>query len=385
MKIALVHDYLREYGGAERVLEVLHEIWPEAPIRTLIYLTEFLGPHRERVEKWDIRPLISSRIPFLSKITSILRFIAPILFARMDLSAYDLVIVSATGAYAPNLVKTKPGAHFCYCHTPPRYLYGLPTAREWTKHWWIRIPAELANHFLRLVDFKSAQKVDFFIANSENTAQRIEKFYRREAKVIYPPVDTLVSPKHLPGAPQAQHHLEGENPYFLTGGRLARAKRIDLAVKACTKLGLPLKVFGRMFAGYGEELKKMAGETVEFLGEVSDEELANLYAGCRAFIFPAEEEDFGIVPVEAMSFGKPVIALRSGGVVESVVEGKTGIFFNKPSVESLIGTLQRFNDLNHLIKPEDCRRQAKKFSKERFKREMKEFVSQNLTKGGKSG
>ncbi|MBI4100750.1 glycosyltransferase [Candidatus Microgenomates bacterium] len=367
MKAALVHDYLKEYGGAERVLEALHEIYPQAPIYALFYLPEFLGPHRGRIEKWDIRPLFPHWTPFLSKITSFLRLIAPIMFARLSLSEYDLVIVSATGAYTPNFVKTKPGSHFCYCHTPPRYLYGLPTAREWKRHWWIRVPAEIANHLLRLVDFKSAQRVDCFIANSQNTAQRIKKFYRREAEVIYPPVEL-----------QEKHIKSSNGNYFLTGGRLARAKRIDLAVAACTKLGLPLKVFGRMFAGYGEELKKLAGPTIEFLGEVNDEEKNELLANCRAFIFPAEEEDFGIAPVEAMSFGKPVIALRSGGVVESVMEGKTGTFFDKPEVESLIEAIKRFNQLS--FEPEDCIAQAQKFSKERFKKEIKEFIEDEWKK-----
>ena len=365
MKVALVHDYLKEYGGAERVLETLHEIWSKASIYTLVYLPKYLGPHRERFKKWQVKSLVPSWIPFLPKLISPLRLITPTLFGRLDLTGYDIVIVSATGAYNPNLVKTKPGIHFCYCHTPPRYLYGLPTAREWKKHWWIRIPAEIANHFLRLVDFRSAQKVDHFIANSRNTALRIEKFYRRDSVVIYPPVNQSQKPK-------AKNQKHGN--YFLAGGRLARPKRIDLAVKACTKLNLPLKVFGRMFASYGEELKKMVGSSVEFLGEVSESQKAELFSSCKAFIFPAEEEDFGIVPVEAMGFGKPVIALRQGGTVESIVEGKTGEFFNQPTVESLVKVLKKFNPKKY--KPEDCLKQAEKFSKERFKKEIKRFVEE---------
>lgn len=363
MKVALVHDYIKEYGGAERVLEALYEIWPKAPVYTLVYLPQYLGPHRERFGNWDIRPILPRWLPFLAKLISPLRLLAPVFFGRLDLTDYDLVIVSATGAYNPNLVKTKPGVHYCYCHTPPRYLYGLPTAREWKKYWWVRIPAEIANHFLRMVDFRSVQKVDHFIANSKNTAARIEKFYRKKATVIYPPVD--VESQATPKA----------GGYFLTGGRLARAKRIDLAVKTCTKLKLPLKVFGRMFAGYGEELRQMAGPTVEFLGEVTDEEKTKLFANCQAFIFPAEEEDFGIVPVEAMAVGKPVIALRSGGVLESVVEGKTGEFFDEPTVGSLAAKLQSFKVAKY--RPENCYQQAKKFNQERFKREIKSFIEKN--------
>lgn len=370
IKIALVHDYLKEYGGAERVLEVLHEIWPEASVHTLVYLPEFLGPHRERLKDWNIKPIIPNWIPLISKLISPLRLVAPILFKCLDLSDYDVVIVSATGAYNPNLVKTKPGVHYCYCHTPPRYLYGLPTAREWKKYWWIRIPAETANHFLRLVDFRSAQKVDYFIANSKNTARRIEKFYRKKAKVIYPPV----------GVSEVQIGFNlgggtGRQPwYFLAGGRLARARRVDLAIKACNELKFPLKVFGRAFAGYGEELKEMAGPTVEFLGEVTDERKIELMRGCQAFIFCNLEEDFGIMPVEVQGCGRPVISLRQGGLIESVIEGKTGEFFNEPTVESLVSVLRKFKPEKY--KPEDCIRQAKKFSKERFKREIKEFVEE---------
>ena len=384
MKIALVHDYLKEYGGAERVLETLHEIWPEAPVYTLIYLPKFLGPHRKRLKDWNIKPLIPSWILFISKLISPLRLIAPILFSRLDLTDYDLVIISATGAYNPNLVKTKPGAHVCYCHTPPRYLYGLPTAREWKKYWWFRIPAEIANHFLRLIDFSSAQRVDYFIANSKNTTQRIKKFYRKKATVIYPPVD--VGTKNLKLKTKKEK-------YFLAGGRITRAKKIDLAIEACNELKLPLKVFGRTFAGYGEELKKMAGPTIEFLGEVTDEEKAELMVGCQAFIFCNLEEDFGIMPVEVQACGRPVISLRQGGLRESLVEarsaspsvtssgpsgsgqGPTGEFFNEATVESLVEVLKKFNPKKY--KREDCLAQAKKFSKARFKKEIKEFVKKN--------
>lgn len=370
LKVAIVHDYLKEYGGAERVLEALHKIWPETPIFTLVYKPKFLGPHRKRLQKWDVRPMIPSWIPFTEKLISPLRLIAPFLFSRLNLQSYDLVIVSATGAYSPNFVKTKPRAHFCFCHTPPRYLYGYPTARDWKKYKVFKILAEIANHFLRLADFKSAQKVDYFIANSQNTAQRIWKFYRKKATVIYPPVE-------IPEV-SIETHLRcvQEGKYFLAGGRLARAKRVDLAVATCAKLGLPLKVFGRMFAGYGEELKRLAGLTVEFLGEVTEEEKFKLFERAKAYIFPAEEEDFGILPVEAMAAGCPVIALRQGGVKETVIEGKTGEFFEEPTVGSLVRVLQDFKPEKY--SPGDCRKQALKFSKEKFTCQIKNFVQKVL-------
>ena len=371
MKIALVHDYLKEYGGAERVLEALHEIWPRAPIFTTVYIPSYLGPHQERVAKWDVRPSILQHIPFKSKLLSPFRLIAPIIFKLMDFSKYDVVVVSAAGTYtSPNLIKTKPGAvHICYCHTPPRYLYGYPTAAPWNEVRWRRILkvfGQVPMHFLRMIDFAAAQKVDFFIANSKNTAQRIQKFYRREAAVIYPPVD------FDPSSLTIKHQ---SSSYFLAGGRLARPKRVDLAILACNRLKLPLKIFGRAFAGYGEELKQMAGPTVEFLGEVTDGGKAKLLADCRAYIFPAEEEDFGISPVEAMAAGRPVIALRQGGVLESVAEGKTGEFFDEPTVESLVKVLKKFKPEKY--KAADCQSQAQKFSKERFKKEIKEFVEKH--------
>ena len=368
MRVALVHDYLKEYGGAERVLEALHEIWPKAPIYTTVYAPSYLGPHRERVSKWDIRTSFLQQIPFKEKLLSPFRLIAPFVFKFWDFSQYDMVIVSAAGTYtSPNLIKTKPGTiHFCYCHTPPRYLYGYPTATPWDEIKWrqaLKVLGQIPMHFLRIIDFKAAQKVNYFIANSQNTSHRIQKFYRREATVIYPPVDV-----NMP-------FLENKNrssAYFLAGGRLARPKRVDLAVLACKKLNLPLKVFGRAFAGYGEELKQMAGPKIEFLGEVTDEEKTKLLTGCRAYIFPAEEEDFGISPVEAMGAGRPVIALRQGGVLETVIEGKTGEFFDEPTVESLMEVLKKFKPEKY--KPENCREQAQKFSKKRFQKEIKDFV-----------
>lgn len=374
MKVALVHDYIKEYGGAERVLGTLHEIWPKAPIYTSIFLPKFTGPNRSKVEKWNVKTSFLQDIPFKGKLLSPFRLIAPFLFKTFDLSNYDVIIVSATGTYtSPNFVKTKKGAlHICYCHTPPRYLYGYPVANPWGEVLWrrvLRFFGQLPMHFLRMLDFKSAQIPDYIIANSQEVAARIEKFYRRKAKVIYPPVD-IPAISHQPLA-------ISNRTYYLAGGRLARHKGQDLAIKACTKMNLPLKVFGRGFAAYGEEqLRKFAGRSVEFLGEITDEEKWKLMAGAKALIFPSQYEDFGIMPVESMAVGTPIIALRSGGVVESVTDGKTGVFFDEPTVGSLTKAIKKLEKMN--IKSEDCIRQAKKFSKERFKREIKEFVKSHV-------
>lgn len=197
MKVALVHDYIKEYGGAERVLETLHEIYPDADVFTSVYLPEFLGPHRARFKDWKINTSWFQYVPFNYKLLSPFRLIAPWVFKGFDLSDYDVVIVSATGAYFPNMVTTKnyppttnhqPPIHICYCHTPPRYLYGYATARDWKKHKLFAVLASVANHFLRMVDFHAAQNVDVYVANSEEVAARIKKFYRKDSTVIYPPV-----------------------------------------------------------------------------------------------------------------------------------------------------------------------------------------------------
>ncbi len=409
LKIALVHDYLKEYGGAERVLEALHEIYPLAPVYVAWKDLSGLGPHKARFDPpeggWDIRTSWMQKVPFVSRLFSPLRFLAPLIWESFNFSDYDLVI-SSSSWYMPKGIITKPGTlHICYCHTPPRYLYGYPTALDWQKYWPVKIYSAIVNHFLRIWDYTSSQRVGYFIANSKVVAARIKKFYQREAIVIYPPVN-LVGADWIKGdsltsdffgfhslrdetsdGAQGQRRSQGktskigqaprqQEPYFLFVSRFVRAKHADLAIEACNKLKLPLKLVG---AGREEEqLKAIAGKTIEFLGEVSDEKLAELYANCRALIFPAEEEDFGIVPVEAMSFGKPVVAYKSGGVVETVIEGKTGVFFNELTVDSLVEAMRHLDKLK--ILGEDCQKQAEKFSKKRFKKEVLDFVEEKLKK-----
>lgn len=363
LKIALVHDYIKEYGGAERVLEALHNIYPDAPVFTLIYSPEFLGPHRERFANWDIRESGLTYLPLKHKFVSLYRLIAPILFRSFDFGGFDVIIVSATGAYCPNMIDKKKAKQICYCHTPPRYLYGYATARDWKKNKLIRIIAEFANHILRMVDYASSKRVDQYIANSHNISRRIEKFYRRNSVVIYPPV--VVNEQVTPIASK-------KRTYFLAGGRLARPKHFDLIIHAANELKLPLKIFGKGFAGYGEELKAIAGQTIEFVGEVSDEEKIELMRHAKAFIIASEDEDFGMVPVEAMHEGTPVIAYRSGGLVESIIENKTGMFFDKLTITSLTDAIKAFQ--KSALAPEDCQEQAQKFSKNAFTKAITEIV-----------
>ncbi len=375
MKIALVHDYIKEYGGAERVLETLHEMYPDAPVYTLVYCPEFLGPHKERFASWNIKTSPFNDVPFKEKFISIYRLFAPWLFRIFNFSGYDVILVSATGAYIPNMLNKKTAKLVCYCHTPPRYLYGYATAREWKKNLVIRVTAEVMNHILRMVDFKASQNVDQYIANSEEVAQRIKKFYRRDAVVVYPPV--VIAPsdqKRATSREKKQRDTNGlhANQYYLAGGRLARPKHFDLIIQAANELKIPLKIFGKGFAGYGDELQAMAGSTVEFVGEVSDAEKVALMKDAKAFFFAGEDEDFGIVPVEAMGVGTPVIAYRSGGVKETVLEDKTGVFFDELTVASVIRAIKKFKTMN--IKSQDCIKQAEKFNRKHFEEKIQAIL-----------
>lgn len=377
MKIALVHDYIKEYGGAERVLTALHEIFPDAPLYTSVYLPEYLGPHKDKFKGWDIRTSFLQKIPFKAKLISPFRIISPLFFENINLTEYDVVIVSATGAYFPNLLMTRPDAmHICYCHTPPRYLYGYPTARKWSENKFIRLLSELFNSSLRITDFVSSKRPDYFIVNSEETRGRVKKFYRRDSTLIYPPVE-LVDETSSKAKTQSVKLRNKTNKYFVTGGRLARAKRVDLLIKACNKLKVPLKIFGRSFAGYEEELKAISGPTIEFIGEVTDKETISLYQDAKAFLFAGEAEDFGIMPVEAQACGTPVIGPNFAGVKETVVNGSTGVLFGSYDVESVVSAINKLNTLS--IKPEDCIENAKRFSKNRFQKEILDFIKKRFT------
>jgi glycosyltransferase involved in cell wall biosynthesis len=360
LKIALAHDYLREYGGAERVLEVLHEMFPDAPVYTAFFDKESLGIHASKFEGWDIHQSFMTKIPFYKKLYSPLRVLANNCFEKFDLSAYDLVI-SSSNAYMAKAVQVPNGKHICYCHTPPRSLYGYETMSDWKKNPIIKVVGTLINHYMRVIDFKVAQRVDQFVANSLETARRIKKFYRRDSLVINPPVEL---PSKLPISTNL------ENKYYLYINRLAWAKHPELAVQAATQLDLPLKLAGtgKMFP----KLKAMAGPTVEFLGAVSDEQLKKLYAGAKALFYPVKDEDFGMIPIEAMGYGVPVIAHKSGGPQETVIEGKTGIFFENLTVGGLIEVIEKFSKMK--FDAEFISNHAKKYNKDIFKDKILKLV-----------
>ncbi len=373
MKVAIVHDYLREYGGAERVVESLHEIWPEAPLYTSFVDWEKLGDQGKRFKGLDIRTSWVQQNWLVKKFHSPLRFLAPKIWESLDLTGYDIVI-SSSGWFMCRGVKVKePAVHICYIHHPPRNLYGYATGSDLEKLWPVKVYATIVNFFLRHYDFETAQKVDYFIANSKETARRVWKFYRRESAVIYPPIQIKSQISNYKFQINSKFQIQNSRTYFLSVGRLSWAKRVDLAIEACNKLEVPLKVVG---VGKEEDhLRSIAGPTIEFLGSVSDEELAGLYQGARALIFCALDEDFGMVPVEAMAYGTPVIALGQGGVLETVVDGETGILFHEPRVENLIVAIKKFIKIKKDWTKE-CHNQAKKFSKDQFMKQLKSFVAE---------
>jgi glycosyltransferase involved in cell wall biosynthesis len=368
MKVALVHDYLKEYGGAERVLEALTEIYPEAPIYTAFFVKDS-SAGRAFVGKKVITSWANSFLP-VANLYSPLRFLTPLIWESFNFADYDLVISSASWYTTKSIITKPPTVHICYCHTPPRWLYGYQTAVEWKKFLPVRVYGQILAHFLRQYDFLAAQRVDYFLANSENTRHRIAKFYRREATVIYPPVN-------VEEIIRVTDNLKPED-YFLLVARLAGAKGLDLAIEAANKLKINLKIVGEPVGLRWEEkrLKEEKAGTVEFLGRVSEESLWKLYGQCRALLALGYDEDFGITLVEAQASGRPVIAFRGGGYLETVAEGKTGEFFDEYTVESLIEKIKNFKE--EKFDPEDCREQAAKFSKERFKQEITKFAIKTM-------
>ncbi len=363
MRVALVHDYLNQYGGAERVLEGFTEIFPDAPVYTLIYDPRQM---RDIFSNKNIQTSFLQRIPFAKSKHRIFPLLMPIAIEQFDLSDYD-VVLSDSASFAKGVI-TKPNTlHVCYCHTPPRYAwddshkyieeFGLPGA--------IKKLVPFFMNYIRLWDKEAALRVDKFICNSYFVAERIKKYYNCKAEVIHPPVDTE---KFYP----AKTNDAEKGNYFLMVGRLLTYKRFDIAINAFNELKLPLKIIGD--GPENKRLKKMARNNIEFLGELSTDKLNYYYQNCRALIFP-QEEDFGIVALEAMACGKPVIAYRGGGALESISENQTGIFFDEQTSESLSKAIKNFRADNF----NSCkiREKALNFDRKAFKNRIKNFVEQS--------
>lgn len=357
MRLALVHDWMNQIGGAEAVLEALVEAFPGAPIYTSLYAPDRMPAHWRT---WDIRVTWLDRMPFARRWHQAYLPLYPLAFDALNLSAYDVVLSNKSG-FCHGVVTGPDTVHVCYCLTPTRYVWAYEdyVAREGLPSPLRRLMRPLIT-WLRMWDRLAADRVDLFIAISTEVARRIRKFYRRPSLLLHPPVD--VARFQPAGRPE---------DYFLIVSRLVPYKRIDLAIQAFNRLGLPLVI-----AGDGRDrarLEAMAGPNITFLGRVSDERLPDLYARCRAFIFPGHE-DFGIAPVEAMAAGRPVIAFAAGGALDTVVEGVTGLFFREPTPESLAEAVQRLSALS--FDPAVIRRHAERFDRRRFQEKIKKIIEE---------
>ncbi len=362
MRLAIVADWLTTFGGAEHVLAALHELYPEAPFSTTVTRQESLGP----LKKATIIP--DSFLQALYKWTKnhqILLPLMPYAIERINLDGYD-VILSSSHAVAKGIIPPQNAIHICYCHTPMRYAWEMED--EYLRDF--RIPRMLQKTVrsmlkkLRKWDLSTAQRVDYFIANSSETQRRIKKIYGRDAIVIPPPVDARFFEK-----PIAKSQLPKAKSYFLAVGRFVPYKRFDLLIEACNRLALPLKIVGR---GADEKrLKALAGPTIEFLGFVPDEELPSLYAHARALLFP-QIEDAGIVPMEAQACGTPVIAYARGGILDVIADGCTGVLVAEQTVDAFMTALQSFDEKKYDRKA--IREHAQQFHTDHFQRKMKEVI-----------
>lgn len=352
MKIALIHDYLVSYGGAEKTFKVLTELFPRAEVYALFYDPKIKNRFFPKIK---ICTSFLQKFPaFLRKKYRLLLPFLPVAAETLDFREFDLVI-SSSFSFAKGIITRPKTIHVCYCHTPTRYL-------------WDKARSRFLLHYFRIWDRQASERVDYFIANSRTVQQRIKKYYKKDSVVIYPPVE-VKSPATSAGRRQLK--IKSQDEFYLIVSQLRKYKRIDLAIEAFNKLGLELVIIGE-----GPEKKKLqrkARKNIKFLGWQSDKIVNKYYKNCTAFIFPGED-DFGIAPVEAMSWGKPILAYRRGGVTETMVEGKTGEFFDYQNSAVLADGIRRLRLNTPKYNPKTIRRQAEKFSRERFEKEFLKFA-----------
>lgn len=362
MNIAIIHDVFIEFGGAERVLLALLDLYPTADV----YIPLFRNDRRVEIHQHTKGKIITSYfnfIPFIHSASIVLKPLLYLYWETLDLKEYDLVI-SSSHSFSSKSVITGPNTlHVSYIHTPPRYLYAEYNETRILHHPMMQMLLSPLLSWLRVRDFIGAQRPDVLIANSKTVQARIKKYYRRDSTVIYPPV-------------QIPKKLRKRNPqYFLCVSRLAKQKGIDLAIFACNDLRERLVIIGE--GGQEKYLRSIAGPTIEFWGRVPDEQMAPVWAGAKALIYPSIDEDFGIVPVEAMAHGVPVIGHNSGGTKETVVDGKTGVLFEKWTTVELIRTLKKCKNMNTPTKM--IQNYAARFSSIIFNKNIHTFLMKKLT------
>ena len=361
LKVAIVTEELTQLGGAERVLDSLIELFPSAPIYTIVWNDKKTGG---KYAGKDIRTSFIQKLPFGVKKYKWYLPLMPRAIECLNLEGYDLVISSAS-ALIKGVKTDKNQLHICYCHTPTRYLWTETKSYLKTAPipFFVRPLMPMLIKCLRKWDLKASKRPDFYIANSENVRERIKKYYSRDSVAIFPPVDAgKIKMQEKPGQ------------YYLIVSRIEPYKKVDLVIDAFKKLELPLRVVGS--GTRFDEYKNKVTENIEMIGRVPDDELPEYYQNCIAFISP-QEEDAGITPLEAMAAGRPVISYQKGGALESVVDGKTGIFFGEQTVESLMVAVEKLQ--NTKFDPKIIRAHAEKFDKEIFKQKVLEFIEEKVS------
>jgi len=359
MKLAFIHEYLTRMGGAERVLAHLKDIYPEAPIYTLLYDAERM--HRVFPPEEVHESFFRSFPPMLRDNPKNLSILCPTAVEALDLSEYD-VVLSSSNSFAKGIITKASTVHVSYCHAPMLFAWEATHSyiRQQQKGRLTNIGIRLILHYLRQWDRQAAERVDYFIANSETTRKRIYKYYRREAEVIYPPVDVeQFQPK------------AGSGEYFLIASQLTPYKNIDLAITVFNRMNLPLVILGD--GPDRKRLEQMAASHITFQGFVSEEEKREWYQEARGLIFPGSD-DFGIAPVEAMAAGTPVLAYRVGGATETIAEGKTGEFFDFHMEEFLADGIRRLIENEGTYDPVYMHEYVRKFRPERFYQEIQDFM-----------
>ena len=356
MRVAIIHYWLIATRGGEKVLEQLCQMYPDADIFTHVINREKTS---DIILKHRIETTFIAKLPFAQKHYQKYLPLMPLALEQLDLSSYDLVISSESGP-AKGIVPMPGAVHVCYVHSPMRYIWNMYHDYNGGLGRAGKSIFGMTAHYLRLWDAVTANRVDSFVANSANVARRIGRYYDRRAEVVFPPVDV-----------SRFHPSATDDGFYLVAGQLVGYKRVDLAVEAFNRMGKRLVI-----AGGGEQyanLKKIAGPTVSMLGHVSDETLNDLYSRCRALVFPGEE-DFGIIPVEAMASGKPVIAYGRGGALETIVEDATGIFFKQQAVDEMIDAVERFENGGVLLASHEIAAHARRFDTPVFRQRMSRAI-----------
>lgn len=374
MKVALVYDRVNKWGGAERVLLALHEIFPEAPLYTSVYNSL----HAPWAKEFTIKTSFLQQFPFATSHHELLAAVMPLAFESFSFDEYDLVI-SVTSESAKGIITKPLTKHICICLTPNRYLWS--SYDDYFTGTFFRFISKPIVSYLRTWDVIASARPDAYIAISKEVQKRIKKYYNRESSVIYPPANLGQTKTYKPDG-RSFSLGNKENGYFLVVSRLVPYKKVDIAINACNKLQIQLKIIG---AGSEEKrLKRDAGQTIEFVGNLTEEAIIQYYKGCQGLIFPGLE-DFGLAIIEAQKFGKPVIAFKGGGALETVIEGETGAFFYPQTADALALILEDFLKKNSKLSQKDlqqrenaCMRQAALFTQEKFRKELTRFIEHYL-------